>query len=840
MLKIRFFYFSFLLQTIFLYCLPRFSHSQNQRQENAAEIKLKLNKLNFLGSVLYVAAHPDDENTRIIAFLGKEKLASVAYLSMTRGDGGQNLIGPEIRDELGVIRTQELLAARRIDGGQQFFTRAIDFGYSKTAKETFQFWNQDSILTDVVKIYSQFQPDVIITRFPPDERAGHGHHTASAILANDAFSLITKSNTGTLEWKPKRLFTNTGRWWNKTINENSSGVTTVNVGEYNRLLGLSYTEMAATSRTLHKSQGFGSSGKRGEELEFLEFTNGDSAKNDIFDGVNTTWKRIKGGEKIIPLVDKAIKEYNPEKPELSVPQLLIIRNEISKLPASLWKERKLVETEELIFSCTGFFVEALSNRYYCVDGEDLTVSFELINRSNVDMTCETVHSSLVKFDSTLNTTLSSNQLFTFKLNKKLIADNLFSTPYWLKNEHPIGSFNVSDKKLIGMAENPPAIVFELKLKVMGEIIMLKIPLQYKWNDPVKGELHRPVEITPPVFLNFSNSVFIFSDSKPKSIDVLVKSASENNLVAKVSLLVEKGWRIEPAFKEVTLEKFGSEQIVSFIVYPPDIENQSFMKAEAEVNGKKYAYSLESIQYDHIPIQTILPLAQVNTIRLNIKKEGNVIGYIAGAGDGIANSLRNIGYEVWEMKNEEVTLDNLKKVDAVVLGVRSLNVNDRIRYFMPDLLQYVNEGGTMVVQYNTSQNLGIDEDKFSPYPMKLSRDRVSEENSTIKVLIPNHIVLTTPNKISASDFDNWVQERGLYYPSEWDNHYEAILSGHDEGETDKNGGLLVAKFEKGYYVYTSLSFFRQLPEGVIGAYKLFANIVSIGKSSKLPENKKGKK
>src|SRR6478609_19230 len=309
---------------LFLFLLvPFFSFSQ-QRQPDAAQIQLKLKKLNVLGSALYVAAHPDDENTSIITYLANGQLVETAYLSMTRGDGGQNLIGSEMRDLLGLIRTQELLAARKIDGGNQFFTRANDFGFSKTAKETFEIWNKQEILSDVIKVFRSYQPDVIITRFPPDERAGHGHHTASAVLAQEAFDLSGDEKQfpdqvkefGT--WKPKRLFTNTGRWWNQTVNENTPGVTTLDVGLYNPLLGQSYSEMAAESRTQHKSQGFGSPGRRGAAPDYFEFVKGEAAEKDIFDHINTTWTRVKGGDKVQPLVELAINNFIPEKPYLII------------------------------------------------------------------------------------------------------------------------------------------------------------------------------------------------------------------------------------------------------------------------------------------------------------------------------------------------------------------------------------------------------------------------------------------------------------------------------------------------------------------------------------------
>src|SRR5690606_21818996 len=345
----------------------------------------KLKKLNFLGSVLYVAAHPDDENTRIIASMANGELAATAYLSMTRGDGGQNLIGPEIRDLLGVIRTQELLAARRIDGGQQFFTRAVDFGYSKSADETFSIWGKDSILHDVVKVYRQFQPDVIITRFPPDERAGHGHHTASAMLAIEAFTKAADPNIfpkqlGVLSaWQSKRLYTNTGRWWNSSITENTPGVVAIDVGGFSPLLGSSYSEIAAVSRSQHKSQGFGSRGTRGRQLEFLEYQKGDSASRSVFEGVNTTWSRVPNGAAIGKKVDEIIRSFDEEKPHAITPALLQVHKMIKALAPSVWRDRKLEEVEQLIQDCAGLYLEVTPDQYWVAPGEQVRLAFELLN-----------------------------------------------------------------------------------------------------------------------------------------------------------------------------------------------------------------------------------------------------------------------------------------------------------------------------------------------------------------------------------------------------------------------------------------------------------------------------
>lgn len=815
--------------------IPAVSFGQPPSQPDAAQIRIRLQKLNFLGSVLYVAAHPDDENTRIITYMANDRLAATAYLSLARGDGGQNLIGPEIRDELGLIRTHELLAARRIDGGEQFFTRANDFGYSKSADETFKIWGKQEILSDVVRVYRMFKPDVVLTRFPPNERAGHGHHTASAILAGEAFDLARSKDMfpdqvrefGVAE--PVRLYTNTGRWWNTSITKDTPGVVTVDVGGYNPLLGTSYSEIAAVSRSQHKSQGFGSSGSRGEQLEFFEFMKGKQSESDLFEGINTTWSRVKGGGKIQGLVEKAVKDYRMDNPAASVPALLHIRKSIDELEEGVWKKRKISEVNQLIRDCLGLYVAAKADRYYAIPGEEILVTFEFVNRSTSPVRITSLRSDQVDFDSVFNAALDYNRELTIESLRQLGNDADYSDPYWLREPHSSGIFTVSQPALIGKPDNPPAITFTATFKVAGEPLVVEMPLDYRWTDPVEGEQHRPVEIVPAVDLTISNGVWIFGDELPKELDVRIRTQRSSGVSGKVKLNLPQGWKYAP--EEIPFDLGGSqdEVTVAFKVTPPAGASEGVLKAEAVVNNTSYSRSLKTIQYDHFPIQTLLPEATSKIVRLDIAREGDAIGYIEGAGDEVPAALRNIGYDVWIMKNEDVTLSALTKLDAVVLGIRALSTRPGIEQLMKTLLAYVEGGGTLIVQYNNDTRL--DSDMFAPFALELSRDRVSEEDAEVRFLAADHPVLNTPNKITARDFDDWVQERGLYFPSAWDKNYTAILSMNDEGESAKDGSLLIARYGKGYYVYTGLSFFRELPEGVPGAYRLFANMVSLGKNRK---------
>ncbi len=804
-------------------------------QQSSSELRLKLKKLNFLGSVLYVAAHPDDENTRIIVYMANGKLAETAYLSMTRGDGGQNLIGQETSELLGLIRTQELLAARKIDGGHQYFTHANDFGFSKSADETLRFWGKEQILSDVVKVYRQFQPDVIITRFPPDERAGHGHHTASAMLAQEAFDISGNPNIFPTQvnelgaWQPKGMYTNTGRWWNNTIKEDIPGIVTIDVGGYNPLLGKSYSEIAAHSRSQHKSQGFGSRGTRGYQPEFLEYVKGEKTLKDVFENVNTTWSRIKGGDKIQPLIDLASKEFDDSNPSKSITQLLEIRKAIVSLENNIWKKRKLQEVEDLIIECSGLYVNVSADRFWASPDSFLQANFELVNRSEVNLSLYRIKSDGLSMDSSLVLSLVSNKTITFKSRRQVLKTLDYSSPYWLRDKHAIGNYVIKNEAMVGKPENGAAIQFEFSITIQGVDFTIIRPLNYRETDPVKGELIKPVEIVPALFVNPMSPVIIFNEERGKNVGVKITASTEAKFLGSVSLDLPAGWKCKPALIPIELQRKGQEITVDFMVYPPKEESQQVIKAKVEVDGKTYDQALKVIQYDHIPTQTLLSAAEIKVVRLNVDKKGSIVGYLKGSGDDVPTALRNLGYNVIEFKEEEITSANLSKVDAVVIGIRSFNTNERLVHQMPTLLEYIKGGGTVIAQYNNSE---ADASKYSPYALSLSRDRVTEEDAEVTFLNPQHPVLNFPNKITSKDFEGWTQERGLYFPTKWDPAFEPLLSMSDKGEKPMQGGLLVAKYGKGYYVYTALSFFRELPAAVPGSYKLMANLVSIGKSQPL--------
>lgn len=834
--------------TLFLYVLLFITFNtkaQTPQQFNSAEILQKLNKLNTVGSVLYVAAHPDDENTRLLGYLANQRKLRTGYLSLTRGDGGQNLIGKELGELLGLIRTQELLAARRTDGTEQFFTRANDFGYSKNPEETIGIWDGDSILADVVWVIRNFKPDVIICRFPTDGRGGHGHHTASAILAEEAFDAAADPNRFPEQlkhvqvWQAKRLF------WN-SYNFGSTNTTTpeqiqLNVGVYNPLLGKSYGEIAAESRSMHKSQGFGSLKQRGEIIEFFQQIKGDSISNtaDIFSNIPNAWLRVKGGKSIQKLIDKTLKEYSPLHPEHSVNSLVNIYKEIQKLDDAdantrYWKTLKLKETETLILACAGIWMEATADDYIAIPGEDINITTEIVNNSGVSVFIEKIN-YLGQADTVISQYTGMNKrleftpkLYSYTHKEKLAANTPYSTPYWLKDKHTLGLYTVTNPLLIGMPENGAAAKVTFYVTINGLSLTVERPLVYKYRDPVKGEIYRPLEVLPPATVNIAEQVYIFSDDKPQTIKYVVK-AQKDNVQGTLQVQIPAGWLITVKNAAFDLKKKGDEQVIEATLKATPTAANSDMIATIKIGNTTYTKSIYRVEYDHIPYQFTLSDAEAKLVNIPLQKTDVTVGYIPGAGDDVANSLRLIGYKVVELTDDILANEDLSKYGAIITGIRAYNTNERLFQFNTKINQYINNGGNFIVQYNTNSRVGPFAGKIGPYDFTITRNRVTDETANVKFPLPEHKALTYPNKIGDTDFQNWVQERGIYFATELDPNFETILEMADPKEETQNGSLVIAKYGKGNFVYTGLSFFRELPAGVPGAYRLFVNLISLPKN-----------
>jgi LmbE family N-acetylglucosaminyl deacetylase len=801
---------------------------------DAAEIQLALKKLRVLASVLYVAAHPDDENTRLIATMTRGRLADAAYLSMTRGDGGQNLIGPEIGEVLGIIRSQELLAARRIDGGRQYFTRAVDFGFSKSSEETLRIWDKEQVLSDTVRVYREFQPDVVITRFPAAAGTTHGHHTASALLAREAFAAAAdpKRFPEQLDrvgvWRPRRILWNTSRWFYDNNEEfKPEALLKIDTGEWSPLLGESFAELAARSRSLHRSQGFGSSGTRGEVLEYLEHVDGESARRDLFEGVDTSWGRIAGGAPIGALLDRAYRGFDPENPAGVVPFLLEARGKLLALPPGRWTSVKRVELDRAIAACLGLFLEATAETAAAAPGDKLKINLEAANRSPVGVKLKRVTVPAAGAEEIAGHDLAGGARFEKTLEIALPADLPDSQPYWLRNKGTPGMFRVEAPALIGLPENPPALTVVFALEVNGIPFPVEQPIVYKWTDPARGERYRPFEVIPAVAVELSEKVFVFPEDASQEVPVRVR-AGRSGVEGMVRLEAPPGWRVSPPSRELRLAQKDAVQTLKFEIRPPQAASVGILRAVAEAGGRRFQRGLVRVEYDHIPPQIHLPAAEARVVRLDLKRRAQTIGYLQGAGDQIPAGLRQIGYTVIELTEGDLLPERLQRFDAVILGVRAYNTLERIGLHQPALFSYVKAGGALIVQYNTAHDLHVE--AVAPYPLKIARDRVTEEDAAVRFLLPDHPVLNVPNRITAADFEGWVQERGLYFADEWGDPFEAVLSSNDRGEPPRDGGLLVAKHGAGYFVYTGYSWFRQIPAGVPGAYRLFVNLISLGGSS----------
>ena len=820
--------------------LPLALQAQMPAKPSASELHQAIKKLNVLGSVLYVAAHPDDENQRLISYCANEKLYNVNYLSLTRGDGGQNLIGSELRELLGVLRTEELLMARSVDGGHQRFSRANDFGYSKTPAETLEIWDKDEVLSDVVWTIREVQPDVIINRFYHDENyRTHGHHTASAMLSVEAFDLAGKADAYpeqlkyTKPWQPRREFYNTS-WWFFGGQEafdkmDKSHLFSLDAGVYLPLKGKSNTEVAAEARSMHRCQSFGAMGSRGETQEWFEFVKGERPKyNDLFEGINTSWTRIEGAAPIGELLAQVEQNYRPDNPGASVRHLLKAMQLIKALPDGFWKRTKLDEIKEVIRGCLGLYLEATAEGTTATPGDAVKLRLECIYRAAMPDGWVVLAGLSVfpgGFDTIPAKTLDLNQVWELNRSIQLPETVNFTAPYWLLNPSTDGMYHVEKQSLRGQPETPRQFQVRWSMLVNGTPLEFESVVANKEREPDVGEVWRPFDILPPVFVEMGESFYL---SKGENIPVTVRvKANRDNVQGKMVLTSPVGWVSSyPSDKPLVFELKKKDDVAeyTFDLQPKSGADFVTLSGGFEIDGKIYTSRLVTINYEHIPRQYVLLPAEAHAARVDLKVTSKNVGYYMGAGDDGPDALRHMGCTVTLLDDKDMTPDKLRRFDAVVLGIRAYNTKDALAQHQPKLMDYVQKGGTVVAQYNTSYNMVLE--NVGPYPLKLGRDRVTDEKAEIRFLKADHPALNTPNKITEKDFENWVQERGLYFPSEWDAHYTPLLSSNDPGESPTDGSLLVAPYGNGYFVYTGLSFFRQFPAGVPGAYRLFANLISL--------------
>ncbi len=794
-----------------------------------AEILQELCDFREMGSVLYIAAHPDDENTLLIGYLARGKNYRAAYLSVTRGDGGQNVLGPEFGEKLGVARTQELLAARKLDGGQQFFTRAIDFGFSKDYRETLRIWNQQEILSDIVRVIRTFRPDVMVTRFAPWPTGTHGHHTASAFLGQEAFKLAGDPQAFPEQklppWQPERIL------WNGWGGEHSNtNVVRMQISGNDPVLGISYEELAGKSRAMHKTQGFGNFGRgggSGTRTETFQLLAGEPATNDIMDGIDTTWSRVPGGANIGKLAGEIINQFDTNHPAASVPRLLKLRRQLARLHTTdsvVIGKRALLD--RILQNCLGLEIQTTISQAEVVPGQKLNLLHSAIIHSSVPVRWLAVEYPSLQQQIRKPIKLSANQTGIRHAVETLPGNTPLSQPYWLREEGESGTFRVDDASLIGQPENPPVFPVEQVFEVGGQTLALPDqPVEIVPHAP-PAQQQRQLAVIPPVSLRVESEVALFTPGSSHPVKVEI-TAARAGAAGTIQLDAPTDWKITPVNRSFNLANIGDHAECQFTITAPDKITSAKIIASAEIGGVRYQNQRIEINYPHIPIQLLQPLAAIKALSLDVKIRSHNIGYLPGAGDSIADNLREMGCNVTVLDDADLTPEKLHDLDAVVLGVRAYNVRPHLADHLSGLFDYVKNGGTVVAQYNRPGR-DLESATLAPYPLRLSGDRVTDETAPVTFLAPDHPVLNSPNKITEADFAGWVQERGIYFPNQWDDHFTPILACNDPGESPLKGSLLVAPYGQGYFVYTGLVFFRELPAGVPGAYRLFANLVSLGK------------
>ncbi|MDR3679608.1 MAG: PIG-L family deacetylase [Flavipsychrobacter sp.] len=812
---------------LLLACTFGTTYAQQVRPANSGKIYHKIATLKHLTSVLYVAAHPDDENTRLLGWLVNDRNIRTSYLSLTRGDGGQNILGSEQGPALGLIRTHELMEARKIDGAGQFFTRAVDFGFSKSYQETFKHWDEKTLVSDAVTVIQRFKPDVIICRFPPNTQAGHGHHASSAIIAEEAFKACKQQ-----PWQPKRILFNSFRFGDR--NTTSESQFKLSVGEYLPLLGMGSGELAGVSRSVHKSQGAGTPSVPGVQTEYFKLVDGDTLINSLFDGIDITWGRVDRkdiGEEIQTILE----DYNYNRPDASIPALLTVRSKIETVADTYWRDEKLKEINDIILDCSGFMAEFYTNKPQATIGAALPFTLHVIARSHTPVSMLSVQwIAGHEGDTTANLNLGNDSLYTMQHTITIPAYLPITQPYWLSEPQGTPAFyNIRNNKLLGLPETPNDLNAIVKLKISNTIFDVPVPLSYKKLDPVKGDVVEQLRIVPDVSIEFVTGLEI--THADGSADITVRLRPFKNITGAVLMLRGMAGEIS------TTEKFTltayNDTLLTF-----HLANAQLLKAEKETfdpndgieitasitAGKDfYARTQHVIQYSHLPVLQYFTSPVIKIVRSNWKCTAKRIGVVEGPGDFTVTFLRLAGLQVDVLKESDMANPaNLKKYDAIVTGIRAVNVEKRMAAWLPVLLQYARDGGTLVMQYNTLQDLSTTQ--LGPYPFTISDKRVTEEDATVNFIDPKMRLLNYPNKITQDDFKGWVQERGLYFASKWDDKYQPVFSMNDEGEAPLTGSTLFTKVGKGNYIYTSLSFSRQLPAGNKGAIRLFMNMISVGK------------
>ena len=844
----------------------------------AAGLSQALLRLQTTASALHTGAHPDDEDSAFIARTARGDHARVGYLSLNRGEGGQNIIGPELTEALGIIRTEELLQARQLDGGLQFFTRAIDYGFSKTRAEASIKWNEQAILEDLVRVIRTFRPLVVYSRFTGTPMDGHGHHQLAGYLtplaveaAADPSQFSEQIFNGLQPWQVKKLYSGVG------FRPDPENLPTLHVqtGDINPVIGRTYSEIANEGRSQHKSQRMGVIETRGPRQSTLKLMKSlvptPETEASVFDGIDTTVTGISvlaglpGNtlqnelQEIEEAANLAVSNYNPLNPGTLV-SILTTGLQTTRLARQALEHMDLTEivreeTDFLLNIKENDFRKALIQAGQVVI--DPLIEQELLSPG--ESTSVTVRTFLPPNSpfKIINTVIEAPQGWGVILSSKPIAntnDSPFSRffteipshanqytvtvptdapptqPYFLELPRSGDRYQLRDQTQAGMPFSPPILQSIVTLEVGGIQVKVSKPVQYRFADSVRGELRRLPMVVPTVVVGLDSKLLIVpleGFPNEQEMTIRVQSFTKQPVTGTLNLKLPEGWEAIPANEKFYLQSKGEQTSVTFLVRAPAsrISGSFSITAEATIAQSTYKHDLQVIEYPHIQTHRIYWPAKAAAKVINLEVAQVNVGYIMGSGDQIPEALSRMGINVSMLDENFLTSGNLSTFDTIVVGVRASEARPDFIENHKRLMEYVNNGGNLIVQYQQTNYVS---ENLPPFPAKM-RSRVTDETAPVQILAPDHQVFTFPNHITSEDFDGWTQERNLYAFTTFDDRYKPLLQTADPGENPQQGGQVYAKIGKGHYIYTAYAWFRQLPAGVPGAYRMFANLISLPKA-----------
>ena len=845
-MKLRFFLTAFL--ALVVVSLPAWA-AQIPEDRGLSGLSQALDRLDVVSSVLHTGAHPDDENSSMMAWLSRGQGARTAYLSATRGEGGQNLLGTELFEALGVIRTEELLAARKFDRAAQFFTPNYEFGFSKTAEETLEKWGKDPLVGDFVRVIRRFRPEVIISRWSGTPADGHGHHQAAGIATMEAFRAAADPSLYPeygQPWQARKLYMSTPGGRGGT----DPGDVRINVGEYGAALGRSYHELAMEGRSLHRTQAMGAARERGPRftrLDLVEQLGSGDDGDPIFEG--TTQKLLDlanldpslrpGLEALQADIDTIRSKVRLDEPAAILGDLLRalgrlqdIRRETQVEHVDFLLDLKEADFHEAAGLAAGVSVEVLASDDAVVPGQEFELMIALINNGPFDFSAVRTE---IDFPGGWKTdrvpapvAVASDERVEQSLIVTPDAEASFTEPYWLRESQADDRFVWPGGDFATLPFEMPLMLAETEIDFEGRSFVIPGHAEYRYVDELLGERRSLVNVVPEVSVQLTpqGAVVPLSGAREKEFVVTLHNQAPLGGRAQVRLTLPEGWTSTPALETVQFSRPGETVAIPFVVNVPAEAGQFEVAASVEMSGRRYGRGYSVIAYPHIETRRIYADATSRVTVFPLESVVENVGYVEGAGDRVADSLRQLGIPVSFLTVDDLSRGDLSAYDTIVLGIRAYAVREDLRAYNPRLLDYVNAGGTVIVQYNT---YGALEDGYAPYPFSINRphDRVTVEDAPVTFVNRDHPMLNFPNVLSEADFEGWVQERGLYFMGDWDERYTPILASNDPGEESQSGGMMVAEIGAGRWVYTGYAFFRQLPAGVPGAYRLFSNMISLG-------------